>query len=303
MSGAEARAGAGRAATALHVRRWGRGRPVIALHPTALDSSAFAGVGPALAAHGLRTIAVDLPGFGRTPAPREPLTPARLAEPVVEMARRMRERPALVGMSMGGRVALEAALLEPEAFRAVVAIAPYLPWRRFRWVLQLAHLISRRAAEELPVEIAWPLLKRVADALDATPWVRNDEIVRAGVRAIYYSSCPATRGAIVSAAREMALDPAYGPRGLWVRLPALPMPVTFLWGMHDRLVPLSFARAVAEVFPEAHQRVLPCLGHAIHGEHLRCLVAALAEALGAGAAAGARAGRPPSIRACGSRAW
>ena len=98
---------------------WGSGEPVIALHPLALDASAFAGLGTALAKHDFRTIGIDLPGFGQTPAPGGPLTPARLAEPVLELASELSEPPALLGYSMGGRVALEAALTEPEWFRAV----------------------------------------------------------------------------------------------------------------------------------------------------------------------------------------
>ena len=126
----------------LFTREWGAGDPVIALHPLGLESSGFAGLGRALASRGYRTIAVDLPGFGRTPAPKGPLTPARLAEPIIELARQL-DRPAVVlGLSLGGRVVLEAALAAPDAFRAVVAIAPYLPWRRYRFLLTGAQLIT-----------------------------------------------------------------------------------------------------------------------------------------------------------------
>ena len=71
----------------LHRREWGVGQPVIAMHPLGLDSSAFEGFGQLLARRGMRTIAVDLPGFGRSPVPDRPLTPAVLAESVIELAR------------------------------------------------------------------------------------------------------------------------------------------------------------------------------------------------------------------------
>jgi hypothetical protein len=57
------------------------------LHPLGLDSSGFEGFGRVLARRGLRTIAADLPGFGRTPAPDLPLRPDVLAQPVIELAR------------------------------------------------------------------------------------------------------------------------------------------------------------------------------------------------------------------------
>ena len=240
---------------ALHTCEWGRGDPVIVLHPLGLDSAMFAEFGARLAECNLRTIAVDLPGFGRSAAPAEPLTPRRLAEPVVELARRLPRPAALLGISMGGRVALEAALTDPDLFRSVIAIAPYLPWLQFRWAMPLARLMSPRLVERVPLEMAWPVLKGVAHVLEAAPGFRDDDVAKAGARLIYYASCPATRASIVSAARELALDPAFGPQGLWDRLPDLEVPTTFIWGERDRLVPLGFAHRVAEVMPHANQRV------------------------------------------------
>ena len=56
----------------MHTQEWGAGDPVVALHPLALESTAFAGIGIDLAREGLRTIAVDLPGFGESEAPPVP---------------------------------------------------------------------------------------------------------------------------------------------------------------------------------------------------------------------------------------
>jgi pimeloyl-ACP methyl ester carboxylesterase len=264
---------------ALHTCEWGRGDPVIVLHPLGLDSAMFGEFGTRLAERNLRTIAVDLPGFGRSAAPAEPLTPRRLAEPVLELARTLERPAALLGISMGGRVALEAAFTDPDRFRSVILIAPYLPWLRFRWAMPLAQLMSPRLVERVPLELAWPVLKVVAHVLEAAPGLRDDDVAKAGARLIYYASCPATRASIVSAARELALDPAFGPQGVWDRLPALEIPTTFIWGERDRLVPLGFAHRIAEVMPHASQRVLPCLRHAINGPHHRCLVELVASIL------------------------
>jgi pimeloyl-ACP methyl ester carboxylesterase len=181
-----------------------------------------------------------------------------MARPVIELARRLEPRPALIGISMGGRVAVEAALRAPEAFRSVIAIAPFLPWRRLRWAMPLAYAMSPWAAAKIPVEAAWPVLRWIADQLASQPMFAEDDVARAGVRMIYYASCPATRSAMVSAAREMALDPAFGPEGLWTRLPRLAVPASFVWGARDRLVPIDFARPVAMALPAARQLMLPC---------------------------------------------
>ena len=260
----------------LHRREWGEGQPVIAMHPLGLESSAFEGFGTVLARRGMQTIAVDLPGFGRTPMPDRPLTPAVMAKPVIALARSLPTTPIVLGISMGGRVALEAALTAPDAFRGVIAIAPYLPWLRFRFLVESAWLIDPRLAEWMPLERAWPLLRWLARALETLPYLRDDELAQAGARLVYYMSCPATRAGFLAAAREMALDPAHGEHGLWTRLPNIALPAAFVWGARDQLVSLRFARAVARTCPDVPQLLLPCVGHWINGPHHRCLADAIA---------------------------
>lgn len=283
---------AGRAAMMPFRREWGTGPPVIAMHPLGLESSAFEGVGQALARHGLRTIAVDLPGFGRTPAPGGPLTPAALAAPIVALARSLDQRPVVLGISLGGRIALEAALTAPDAFRAVVPIAPYLPWRRFRPLLELMRFVDPRLAAALPLEWVWPVLSWLAQTVETIPALRDDAVARSGARLVYYLSCPATRAAFLSAGRELALDPATGPDGFWPRLAGLAVPAAFVWCEQDQLVSLAFARTVARTRPDVAQLLLPCAGHWLNGPHHRCL----ADALG-GIVTGLLAGRPPGTPA------
>ena len=259
----------------LYQREWGSGQPVIAMHPLGLESSAFEGFGRALGRRGLRTVAVDLPGFGRTPAPGAPLTPALMAGPVIALARTLDPPPVVLGISMGGRVALEAALRAPEAFRAVIAIAPYLPWRRFRVLLEGVRWIDPHLASWMPLEAVWPALRWLAHGLETMPYLRDDELAQAGARLVYFLSCPATRASFLSAAREMALDPAYGEEGLWTRLPRLAVPAAFVWGERDQLVSLRFSQPVARICPQAAQVLLPCVGHWINGPHHRCLAEAV----------------------------
>lgn len=263
----------------IHRSEWGAGRPVLALHPLGLDGGAFEGIAQVLMGHGFRTIAVDLPGFGRTPYPREPLTPARLARPVIRLAQELAsvgKPPVVIGISLGGRVALECALEAPEVFREVIAIAPYLPWLRYRELLRLGRILSPEAAERLHLERLWPVLRPLAYGLEHIPHLRDDQVAQAGARLVYFLSCPATRAAFVSAARELALDKAFGEEGFWTRLPTLPMPASFLWGGRDHLVTSRFSERVAKSLPEARQRLLPCAGHALNGPHHRCVAHALA---------------------------
>jgi hypothetical protein len=77
--------------------------------------------------------------------------------------------------------------------------------------------------------------------------------------------------AFLSASRELALDPAFGPRGTWTRLAELRVPVVFLWAGRDRLIPSGHVAAVAKVLPSAHQMEIPCSGHFVSGRHFRCM--------------------------------
>lgn len=291
-------------------REWGRGAPVIALHPLGLESSGFAGFGRRLAQRGLRTIALDLPGFGRTPAPGGPLTPAVLAAPVIEVARQLAEPPIVIGLSLGGRVGLEAALTAPEAFRAVIAVAPALPSLRFNPFLQGARLLSPSAADWLPLERVWPLLRWLAGHLETVPYLRDDEIAQAGARLVYYLACPATRASFFSAAREMTIEPAHGPQGFWTRLPNVVVPAAFVWGERDQLISTRFAHHVAQACPQAQQLLLPCVSHWINGPHHRCLAEAVAgviERIGAArperSRPGARRTGPAPVAAPASTVW
>jgi 3-oxoadipate enol-lactonase len=290
----------------IHHREWGTGPPVLALHGLGLESSSFTGLARGVADMGLRMLAADLPGFGQTPAPDAALTPAVLAGPVLELARRLEAKPLVMGMSLGARVALEAALLAPELFRGVVMLAAPLPKRERRWTLSGARLLSPELAMRIPVDRAWPYLKRLADRLEhgLAGGAEHDWFTRASKRTIYYISCPATRRAFVSAARELALDPAFGPRGVWTRLGQLSIPAAFVWGDQDRLIRMKDVPLVVELVPHAFQIHVPCAGHFDNGPHFRCLEqgalegVSLVEAAARGSTRPAARSRAPRSIAC-----
>ena len=85
-------------------------------------------------------IAVDLPGFGDSDKPldrrlrRRPTSPRAVAELLDALEI---ERAHLVGNSMGGRVAIEIGLRQPERVERIVLLSPALAWLRDR-ALELA---------------------------------------------------------------------------------------------------------------------------------------------------------------------
>ncbi len=99
----------------------GEGRPVVLIHGGLGDRRMWDDVAPLLA-RSYRVVRFDLPGFGGRPA-------AAFAPPEVvadALDRLGLEQAALVGLSFGGRIAIDATLALPERVSALVAVAPGL---------------------------------------------------------------------------------------------------------------------------------------------------------------------------------
>lgn len=72
-----------------------------------------------------RLLRVDLRGFGNSPLGSGPFAQAR--DLIESLEAHGIERAALIGVSLGGRVALEVALARPELVSALVLVAPGVP--------------------------------------------------------------------------------------------------------------------------------------------------------------------------------
>jgi pimeloyl-ACP methyl ester carboxylesterase len=101
----------------------GQGQTVLLVHGGLGDSGLWESVVPFLAER-FRTIRTDLRFFGRSVGPAVPWS---WEDDVVGVLDELGvERAALVGLSLGGRIALDVALAHPERLWAVVGVAPGL---------------------------------------------------------------------------------------------------------------------------------------------------------------------------------
>lgn len=101
----------------------GEGAAVLLLHGGLGDSGLWEPVAPLLAER-FRTIRSDLRFFGRSTGPAAPWS---FIEDVVGVLDALEiERAALVGLSLGGKLAFDIALAHPERLWAVAAVAPGL---------------------------------------------------------------------------------------------------------------------------------------------------------------------------------
>jgi pimeloyl-ACP methyl ester carboxylesterase len=97
------------------------GRPLVLLHQAIMTSDQFSNVFAPLAAHGLRPIAIDMPGFGMSDAPVTPPTIADYATCVVPVLDALGvDRSAVAGHHTGGLVTTEAAIAHPDRIDAVI---------------------------------------------------------------------------------------------------------------------------------------------------------------------------------------
>jgi pimeloyl-ACP methyl ester carboxylesterase len=243
--------------------------PVVLVHGLSATNASMLPLIPALS-RDFHVLAPDLPGHGGTATRHGAYRAEVLGRWLAAFLRETCDRPAvLVGNSLGGRTALQAALDSPAQVRGLILLCPAVAFRRLRQLVPVVRLVRDELAV-LPVHIPRRVAVRGLRALFADPnrlpqpWydAAVDEFLRV-------MSVRANRLAIFSALRHIYLDEPFGERGFWSRLPSLRPPALFLWGDRDVLVPAGFGRFVAEALPDARSIVLPDCGHVPQFEHPR----------------------------------
>ncbi|MEA2317640.1 MAG: hypothetical protein QOD44_1829 [Solirubrobacteraceae bacterium] len=205
--------------------RHGRGPALVLLHPLGADRRMWSPVIPHLAAE-REVVAVDLPGFGGSPAldgPGPP-TPRVLAQAVARGLEDVIAGPFHVaGNSLGGWVALEIALAGHA--RSVTAIGTAGLWPE--------PLMPRRSAARRLARLAAPLLPLITRTARGRRLALGATIARP-------ERVPA--GEALHLARSYARSPGFDAvndamrAGRFTGLADIRVPVTLAWPEHDRLV-------------------------------------------------------------------
>ena len=235
----------------------GIGPPVLAIHGLGGTKVSFLSTVATLSDH-YRVVAVDLPGFGDSDKPiGASYDPRFFAEAMVALLDALElDRVELIGNSLGGRVALEVALRAPGRVGRLALLAPSLAWRRpRRWAPALRLVRPELGLVQLaPRAVVEAIVRRLIPGADEG-WTAAgvDEFLRAYLT-------PAGRAAFYAAARQIYLEAPHGENGFWTRLRGIQADALFVWGRRDMLVPIAFARHVAEALPHARHLELDC-GH------------------------------------------
>jgi pimeloyl-ACP methyl ester carboxylesterase len=206
--------------------------------------------------------APDLPGFGSSSKPALGAYNARwFAEIIIGLMDELAvDRAHLVGNSMGGRVAIEVGLREPDRVRTLGLLCPAVAW-----IKRGLHPIVRLLRPEfgfLPHQF-----RRSTVAAQFWSMFHDRNVIDPAVgdlmvdefRRIYNTA--GARYAFLASARNIYLEAPFGANGFYPRLSGLKPPALFIWGSDDVLVPPAFSRHVREWLPDAEQVTIDSCGH------------------------------------------
>ena len=206
----------------------------------------------------VETVAVDLPGHGDAPPPAD--------ADLWESADRLVTGGGIgtyIGYSMGGRVALHAALAAPDAVRRLVLIGA---------TAGIEDPDERRARRNADERLA-AHIESVGVAAFIDEWLTNPLFAgltdATALRADRLRNTPAGLSASLRATGTGTQTP------LWDRLGEIECPVLVLVGEHDAKF-TGLGRRLADALPDAELVVVPDAGHSVHLEQPEATAAALA---------------------------
>ncbi|MEU1687552.1 alpha/beta fold hydrolase [Micromonospora sp. NPDC005707] len=240
------------AAVEVVFERRGAGTPLVLLHGIGHHWAAWSPVLDRLAeAHDV--IAVDLPGFGRSPVPAAGLPadmPGLVAGIVKLFAALGLDRPHVAGNSLGGAIALELAAAGAVSSATALSPAGFCTPRELRWALTV--LTLHRNAARLPE----PVLR----SLFANPALRTLALGMILARPNRMALAEALADA--RALREARAFRAVARAGRGYTFAGAPtVPVTVAWGTRDRILPYRQAALARTRLPAARHLDLAGCGH------------------------------------------
>jgi pimeloyl-ACP methyl ester carboxylesterase len=235
----------------------GEGEPVIMVHGLGGCWQNWLENILALTTAGHRVVALDLPGFGRSPMPRWEISIPRYAEMLDELRAELDlEGATLVGNSMGGFIAAESARRRADWVSRLVLVSP-------AGISHATH--SKRPAQTVGRVFALiaPVAARLTEAAIRRPGLRGltlgptfhhpDHLPRELLWEFYEggSSPPGFLPALVALTGYDFLD----------HLGDIEVPTLIVWGREDVTVPCSDAPGYVERIPNARLELFADCGH------------------------------------------
>jgi 2-succinyl-6-hydroxy-2,4-cyclohexadiene-1-carboxylate synthase len=236
---------------------------VVLLHGFTQTGASWERVAAALGER-YRPLAPDIRGHGVASA----VTPVTIEAVVADVSRLAPASFVLAGYSMGGRIALHAALALGERVRRLVVIGAS------PGIADESERVRRRARDELLAEeIERSTIEQFARRWALTPVLGGQPApVRAAAHADRLRSTPQGLARALRGLGTGALP------SLWDRLDELAAPATLVAGERDRKF-CAVAERMARELPDAELEIVAGAGHAAHLEAPEAVAAIIARAL------------------------
>src|SRR3954464_3288972 len=250
--------------------RESEGPPGVPVHGLGGSHLNWVGVAPELTRRH-RVVAIDLPGFGLTPALGRDTSVNHNAALLSRFIHEVLGVPAvLVGNSMGGMVCLLLADRRPHQVVGLALLDPALPNPGARLDPQVAATFAMYAVPRVGELVLTHYNARFSDRQRvlgtvalcfADPSRADPDVIEAGVElAAWRRSLPDPEGEFLGAARSL-LRVLRGRRDYDRVIRDVDRPVLLIHGTRDRLVPVSAARRAARLNPAWQTAYLDDVGH------------------------------------------
>src|SRR5262245_2044485 len=231
----------------------GNGVPAVLLHGSSLGSSAdvFRRNLPALAAGGVRAIAVDLPGFGKSDPASDLSGAARNAFILRFMDALGLERVALIGHSSSGGPAVSIALKNPDRVSHVIVLGTgsLLPPLEAQGTKVGGREGAAQARLEERMVKKEPTLADTRALLEANLF--NHDLISDEELALRHENSIGPCFAQFARRHAAAGDDGGKPSvPLWQRLVELEQPLLLIYGRNDRARAEERARLLLQYFPQ-----------------------------------------------------
>jgi len=255
------------AANATGTRLSGETCGLVLLHGWGMNAAVWEGLPTALT-DGRQQWRIELPGHGVNPFEPHHDSRAAWAEACLEAAP---EQAVWIGWSLGGLIALEAALQAPARLQALILLTATPRFVR---------------APDWPAAMDADVLAQFHDGLLADPTGTLDRFL-----ALQVMGSQAARDTLRILRRELARRPTPLPAALALgldllrdtdlrgRIGALACPTLWLFGRRDTLVPAAAGEGIARLLPQARCRVIAGAAHAPFLSHPQETGAAIADFL------------------------
>src|SRR5688572_6645187 len=237
--------------TRLYYEEQGSGRPVVLIHGAVLDRTMW-DAQMAVLAERYRVIRYDARGFGRS---ARSTTPFKAQDDLNALLDHLKvDRADLVGLSLGGRIAIDFALSYPTRVRSLVLAAPGISGAPFdqtpaAWLNDMMAAIQRK--DSIAASDAWLRSEAMSPAMEL-PAVRDR------LRAMTHAN--SGMFAVGSNPEVVMVPPALG------RLHELRVPTLVLIGARDAALMRGLSDSIAARVPTARRIWIEGAGHMLNLE-------------------------------------